>query len=97
LYFRDPVAIKHILSNPNVFAKSPDHRFLLLVAFGPGSVFYVEGDAHRRIRAVMNPMFSASSVRALIPVLEKIAQNVSTYRENRKHLTFSLSILFIAF
>ncbi|KAF8172700.1 cytochrome P450 [Pholiota molesta] len=77
LYFRDPVAIKHILSNPNVFAKSPDHRFLLLVAFGPGSVFYVEGDAHRRIRAVMNTMFSASSVRALIPVLEKIAQNLS--------------------
>ncbi|KAF8172704.1 cytochrome P450 [Pholiota molesta] len=77
LFFRDPVAIKHILSNPNVFAKNPDHQFLNLVAFGPGSIFYVEGDAHRRIRAIMNPMFSASSVRALIPVLEKIAQNLS--------------------
>ncbi|KAF8172705.1 cytochrome P450 [Pholiota molesta] len=77
LFVRDPVAIKHILSDPEVFAKSPEHQFINLVAFGPGSIFYVEGDAHRRIRAVTNPMFSASSVRTLIPILEKNAQNLS--------------------
>ncbi|KAJ7857243.1 cytochrome P450 [Mycena olivaceomarginata] len=44
---------------------------------GSGSLLFVEGDAHRRIRAVMNPAFSAASIRALGPTLRKAAREIS--------------------
>ncbi|KAF8965721.1 cytochrome P450 [Flammula alnicola] len=77
LMISDPAAVKHIFSNPTLFVKSPSHQLINLVGFGTGSLLYAHGDDHRRIRAVMNPMFSASSVRALTPILEKIAQDLS--------------------
>ncbi|KJA23708.1 hypothetical protein HYPSUDRAFT_163021 [Hypholoma sublateritium FD-334 SS-4] len=73
----DPTAIKHILSNPSVFGKSPAHQFINLVLFGTGSVLYAQGANHRRIRAVSNPMFSSSNVRSLTPLFRNIAQNLS--------------------
>lgn len=77
LMISDPETLKHILSHPGTYMKSPQQQLVNLTGLGQGSLLYVEGDAHRRIRAVMNPAFSAASIRALSPTLRKAAREVS--------------------
>ncbi|TFK37879.1 cytochrome P450 [Crucibulum laeve] len=77
LMVSDPTALRYILSNPTLFVKSPSHQLINLVAFGEGSLLHAKGEVHSRIRSVMNPMFSAANVRALTPILEKAAQDLS--------------------
>ncbi|KAJ6590624.1 cytochrome P450 [Mycena vulgaris] len=77
LMISDPATLKHILSHPGTYMKSPQQQLINLTGLGQGSLLYVEGDVHRRIRAVMNPAFSAASVRALSPTLRKAAHEVS--------------------
>ncbi|KJA23712.1 hypothetical protein HYPSUDRAFT_39547 [Hypholoma sublateritium FD-334 SS-4] len=77
LLLSDPAAIKHVLLDPRVFVKSRKYQLINLIGFGEGSVIYAEGADHRRIRGVMNTMFSAASVRTLTPVLERTAKDLS--------------------
>ncbi|KAF8189851.1 cytochrome P450 [Mycena galopus ATCC 62051] len=77
LMISDPDTIKHILSHPATFMKSPQQQLVNETGLGSGSLLFVEGDAHRRIRAVMNPAFSAASIRALSPTLKKAAREIS--------------------
>ncbi|KAJ6631106.1 cytochrome P450 [Mycena sp. CBHHK59/15] len=77
LMISDPTTLKYILSHPSTYIKSPQQQIVNLTGLGQGSLLYVEGDIHRRIRAVMNPAFSAASIRALSPTLRKAAHEVS--------------------
>ncbi|KAJ6571721.1 cytochrome P450 [Mycena capillaripes] len=77
LMISDPNTLKHILSHPATYMKSPQQQLINSTGLGQGSLLFVEGDAHRRIRAVMNPAFSASSIRALSPTLRRAAREVS--------------------
>ncbi|KAF9473254.1 cytochrome P450 [Pholiota conissans] len=76
LMISDPVAIRYMFQNMHLFVKSSKFQLINRLAFGEESLVYAEGDHHQRIRAVMNPMFSAASVRAAAPILEKTAQNL---------------------
>ncbi|KAF8159013.1 cytochrome P450 [Pholiota molesta] len=76
LMISDPAAIRYILQNTQLFVKSSKFQLINRLAFGEGSLVYAHGDIHQRVRAIMNPVFSAASVRALTPTLEKIAQNL---------------------
>ncbi|KAJ7275016.1 cytochrome P450 [Mycena rebaudengoi] len=77
LMISDPATLKYILSHPGTFVKSPQQQLINRTGLGQGSLLYVEGEIHRRIRAVMNPAFSAASIRALSPTLKKAAHEVS--------------------
>ncbi|KAJ7627561.1 cytochrome P450 [Mycena polygramma] len=77
LMISDPDTLKHILMHPATYMKTPRQQLVNLTGLGQGSLLFVEGDAHRRIRAVMNPAFSAASIRALSPTLRKAAREVS--------------------
>ncbi|KAJ7057816.1 cytochrome P450 [Mycena amicta] len=77
LMISDPTTLKHILSNPGKYMKSPQQQLINETGLGSASLLFVEGEAHRRIRGVMNPAFSAASVRALSPTLKKAASEVS--------------------
>ncbi|KAF7323864.1 Cytochrome P450 [Mycena kentingensis (nom. inval.)] len=74
LMVSDPTTLKHILSHPGTYMKSPQQQLINETGLGAGSLLFVEGDAHRRIRGVMNPAFSAASIRALSPTLKKAAR-----------------------
>ncbi|KJA23711.1 hypothetical protein HYPSUDRAFT_163027 [Hypholoma sublateritium FD-334 SS-4] len=77
LIIADPGAIRHIFQDPEVFVKSRKFQLITLIGFGQGSLLSANGDSHRRIRSVMNTMFSAPRVRALKPTLERIAKDFS--------------------
>ncbi|KAJ7151161.1 cytochrome P450 [Mycena filopes] len=77
LMISDPATLKHILMHPATYIKSPQQQLINSTGLGLGSLLFVEGDTHRRIRAVMNPAFSAASIRALSPTLKKAAREVS--------------------
>ncbi|KAJ7770481.1 cytochrome P450 [Mycena metata] len=76
LMISDPGTLKHILMHPATYMKSPQQQLINSTGLGLGSLLFVEGDTHRRIRAVMNPAFSAASIRALSPTLKKAAREV---------------------
>ncbi|KAJ7182589.1 cytochrome P450 [Mycena crocata] len=76
LMISDPTVLKHILSHSETYVKSPRQQLINVTGLGRGSLVYVEGDAHRRIRSVMNPAFSAASVRALTPTLKAAAHEL---------------------
>ncbi|KAF7289934.1 Cytochrome P450 [Mycena indigotica] len=77
LMISDPTTLKHILSNPGKYMKSPQQQLINETGLGSGSLLFVEGEMHRRIRGVMNPAFSAASIRELSPTLRKAASEVS--------------------
>ncbi|KAK7046656.1 cytochrome P450 [Favolaschia claudopus] len=77
LMISDPETIKHMLSHPATYMKSRQQQLVNETGLGPGSLLFVEGEAHRRIRAVMNPAFSAASIRQLGPTLRKAAREIS--------------------
>ncbi|KAJ7145317.1 cytochrome P450 [Mycena crocata] len=77
LMISDPTALKHILSRPDTYMKSPQQQLINSTGLGQGSLLTAEGEVHRRIRSVMNPAFSAASIRALSPTLKAAAHEVS--------------------
>ncbi|KAF8184694.1 cytochrome P450 [Pholiota molesta] len=76
LIISDPAANRYILQNADIFVRGSKFELITIVGFGEGSLFRAQGDTHQRMRAVMNPMFSAASVRSSTSMLEKIAQNL---------------------
>lgn len=62
----DPVAAGHILQHAVTFIK-PDYRVAMLGRITGQGVLLAEGEAHRRQRKVLNPAFSQSSVRDMMP------------------------------
>jgi cytochrome P450 len=66
-YSADPVALSYILGHTDKFPKPPQMRKNMADMLGNG-VLIAEGHDHRRQRKILNPSFSASAVRDMIPV-----------------------------
>ncbi|KAE9402442.1 cytochrome P450 [Gymnopus androsaceus JB14] len=72
LMVSDPTALKCILSDNVIFARSEQHQRVVRELVGEKTLAYVHAD-HRRLRNIMNPAFSASYIRTLPPVFKKVA------------------------
>ncbi|CAA7268942.1 unnamed protein product [Cyclocybe aegerita] len=83
LMVSDTTALRAILADTGDFRKSPQHQLVNKEVFGDGSVLYVHGEQHRRIRAVMNPAFSTAAIRARVHSLQACAQHLSEKWEAR--------------
>ncbi|KAJ3508491.1 hypothetical protein NLJ89_g5720 [Agrocybe chaxingu] len=83
LMVSDTTALRAILADNGDFRKSPQHQLVNKEVFGNGSVLYVHGEQHRRIRAVMNPAFSTAAIRARVSSLQACAQHLSEKWESR--------------
>ncbi|KAJ7274694.1 cytochrome P450 [Mycena rebaudengoi] len=76
LVVSDPRSLQHILSG-GLFARSPVGLAVATALFGPESVFVLRGEPHRRARSALNPAFSTSAVRKLLPLFEQTAAMVT--------------------
>ncbi|KAJ7256309.1 cytochrome P450, partial [Mycena rebaudengoi] len=76
LVVSDPRSLQHILSG-GLFARSPIGLAVATALFGPESVFVLRGEPHRRVRSALNPAFSTSAVRKLLPLFEQTAAMVT--------------------
>ncbi|KAJ7274669.1 cytochrome P450 [Mycena rebaudengoi] len=75
LVVSDPRSLQHILSG-GLFARSPVGLAVATALFGSESVFVLRGsprEPHRRARSALNPAFSTSAVRKLLPLFEQTA------------------------
>ncbi|KAJ7113163.1 cytochrome P450 [Mycena epipterygia] len=81
LMVADPLALQYILNSPH-FEHSPLLQHLLDLIHEKDSVICLKGERHRRVRAALNPGFSASAVRGYQPVFEKVAQTITAQLEN---------------
>ncbi|KAJ7182924.1 cytochrome P450 [Mycena crocata] len=75
LMVSDPTAIKHVLNSP-VFVHGVSQRKAADVLFGVGNLFVAEADKHRRLRNIMNPAFSAKSIRGSLPRITETARKL---------------------
>lgn len=91
----DPAALKYILSDTAIFARSDQQQRVVRELIGEKTMFYVHGKFpsnspffllipvtgadHRRLRNIMNPAFSATYIRALPPIFKKVAHRVSIF------------------
>ncbi|KAJ7459615.1 cytochrome P450 [Mycena galericulata] len=75
LIISDPGAVKFVMNNP-VFAIGPSLQKAVNVMFGSRSVATEPGDAHRRLRNIMNPSFSSSNMRASLPIISEYARKL---------------------
>ncbi|KZT42791.1 cytochrome P450 [Sistotremastrum suecicum HHB10207 ss-3] len=75
----DPRALAYILNSP-AYQKPVQTRRLLSTLLGKG-IFAAEGDAHKRQRKVINPAFTAQSVRGVAPIFfdkaEKLCRKIT--------------------
>ncbi|KAJ7222873.1 cytochrome P450 [Mycena haematopus] len=75
LMVSDPEAIQHIMNNHN-FVRAPTQVQKGKLIFGERSVYCAEGNAHRRLRAVINPGFAPAVVKAFLPIFSDAAQRI---------------------
>jgi cytochrome P450 len=87
----DPLSLQFIL-NGSCFKRSPALTKLLGIIYGKRTVINLDGmsstwtalsplntvpdDGHRRIRAGLNPGFTASAVRKFTPIFQRAAETV---------------------
>ncbi|KAJ6536352.1 cytochrome P450 [Mycena capillaripes] len=76
LMVADPLALQFLLNSPTV-TRSPNSDNTAELMFGEKSVITARGNEHRRLRAAMNPGFTAAAVRNYQPMLKKAAEMVS--------------------
>ncbi|KAJ7198990.1 cytochrome P450 [Mycena pura] len=81
LMVSDPIALQYILNSPSFFF-STTLQAMLLWLLGPRSVILRTGDDHRRLRASLNPAFTASAVRRYKPVFVKVARSITEQLNN---------------
>ncbi|KAJ7274710.1 cytochrome P450 [Mycena rebaudengoi] len=77
LVVSDPRSIQHILLSGGLFTRSPVGLAVATALFGSESVFVLRGEPHRRARSALNPAFSTSAVRKLLPLFEQTAAMVT--------------------
>ncbi|KAJ6536451.1 cytochrome P450 [Mycena vulgaris] len=76
LMVSDPATLQYIL-NSQQFEHSPmlDNKVHLM--FGERSVSAAKEDTHRRLRAAMNPAFTAAAIRNYQPLIERMAETLT--------------------
>ncbi|KAJ7442382.1 cytochrome P450 [Mycena galericulata] len=75
LMISDPSAMKFIM-NSGIFVWGPAHGKAANMFFGHDNIFLARGDAHRRLRNLMNPFFSSNNLRELLPNIREIGRKL---------------------
>jgi cytochrome P450 family 138 len=65
----DPALVKELFQQPTVAVRGPDANLGLIL--GPGSMFGLQGDEHRRHRKLLLPQFHGNRMRAYEGLIEK--------------------------
>ncbi|KAF8994688.1 cytochrome P450 [Cyathus striatus] len=73
LVVSDSLALRYIANNAWTFTKPPHIQWINFIGFGSGSLLTAVDEQHRRIRAAMNPVFSAVEVKKVFPTIQKAA------------------------
>ncbi|KAJ6529787.1 cytochrome P450 [Mycena capillaripes] len=76
LMVSDPTALQYIL-NSSHFQLTPNQEILAYFLYGKKSVLGSSGKDYKRLRAALNPGFSAAAVRNYRPIFEKAAHTLS--------------------
>lgn len=78
VYLSDPLALYHVIMKDQHFFEEPD-VFIMnnKVMFGDGLISTI-GEQHRKQRKLLNPVFSTSNMRELLPTLQSIAHKLTS-------------------
>ncbi|KAK6974518.1 cytochrome P450 [Favolaschia claudopus] len=77
LMVADPAALQHILNSGAFGELGPALDAAAYALFGKNSVMVQTGHEHSRLRAGLNPGFTAIAVRRYQPIFAKVAQSIS--------------------
>ncbi|KAK7002331.1 cytochrome P450 [Favolaschia claudopus] len=77
LMVADPAALQHILNSGAFGELGPALDAAAYAFFGKNSVMVQTGHEHSRLRAGLNPGFTAAAVRRYQPIFAKVAQSIS--------------------
>ncbi|KAJ6520509.1 cytochrome P450 [Mycena sanguinolenta] len=75
LMISDPVAMQAIMNNHS-FIRAPIQFQKGTLIFGERRVYCAEGNAHRRLRAALNPGFTPAVVKSFRPIFSEAAQRI---------------------
>ncbi|KAJ7689289.1 cytochrome P450 [Mycena rosella] len=71
-----PFALGLHIIHSSVFVWGASQRKVANLLLGYGNIFLTQGDMHRHLRNIMNPWFSAQSVREALPVIQDTARTL---------------------
>ncbi|KAJ7665634.1 hypothetical protein B0H17DRAFT_1143306 [Mycena rosella] len=77
LVVSDPQALRQLFNDPSII-RPPSLSKTAHLVFGEESVFCVEGEEHRNLRAAMSTGFSGRTVRTFLPVFVDVAEKVNS-------------------
>ncbi|KAG2345549.1 cytochrome P450 [Suillus weaverae] len=78
LYVSDPRALYHILvKEQHKFEEIDDFIFCNKLVFGAGLISTL-GEQHRRQRKMLNPVFSISNMRELLPIIQPVSHQLKS-------------------
>lgn len=69
IYTFDPAATRYIFAHVDEFERPRDARTILQRVMGKGSLVGVNGAVHKRQRRVMDPAFSTSAIKDMVPAM----------------------------
>ncbi|KAJ7506145.1 cytochrome P450 [Mycena galericulata] len=93
LIVSDPLALQSIKDSPHFKYTSIVDNMLFLMNSN-SSVIVAQGQAHKRLRAAMNPGFTAAAVRKYQHLFESAADMIAQQLENSSTSTINISPLF---
>ncbi|KAG1770512.1 cytochrome P450 [Suillus occidentalis] len=78
LYVSDPRALHHILvKEQHIFEENDGFLFCNKLIFGDGLISTL-GEQHRKQRKMLNPVFSTSNMRELLPIIQTISHQLKS-------------------
>ncbi|KAF8974972.1 cytochrome P450 [Cyathus striatus] len=77
LMVSDGLALRYIINNTSIFTKPPQVQWVNRLGLGSESLLTAVGEQHRRLRVVMNPIFSAVELKKVVPTIQKAAWDAS--------------------
>lgn len=69
VYTYDPAAVRYIFNHVDEFERPEDARRILGRIMGAGSLVAVNGAVHKRQRRVMDPAFSTTAIKDMVPAM----------------------------
>lgn len=85
IYFSDPLALRHIIvTEVSIFRETAVFTELNRLTFGD-AMTTVHDAEHRRQRKLLNSVFSATQMRALVPIIHDISTQLADVIERKIH------------
>ncbi|KAH9939786.1 cytochrome P450 [Epithele typhae] len=86
LFVHDPLALHHILlKDQHAYEESDQHTAMCMALFGPG-LFSVMSDTHRKQRKMLNPVFSVTHMRHMLPLfystVDRLVESIHNHVAN---------------